>query len=109
MPCVISPYHYRLDWLMWFAALSAQANQPVGRDSWLVHLLWKLLENDETVLDLLGSNPFPESPPEKIRVQLYRYHFGADGNWWERELIRTWLGPFDQQSPNLVKYVERWK
>ena len=19
-PCVISPYHYRLDWLMWFAA-----------------------------------------------------------------------------------------
>lgn len=19
-PCIISPYHYRLDWLMWFAA-----------------------------------------------------------------------------------------
>ena len=23
-PCVISPYHYRLDWLMWFAAFQVE-------------------------------------------------------------------------------------
>ena len=23
-PCVISPYHYRLDWLMWFAAFQVR-------------------------------------------------------------------------------------
>ena len=23
-PCLISPYHYRLDWLMWFAAFQVQ-------------------------------------------------------------------------------------
>lgn len=24
-PCLISPYHYRLDWLMWFAAFMVNA------------------------------------------------------------------------------------
>lgn len=24
-PCLISPYHYRLDWLMWFAAFQVRA------------------------------------------------------------------------------------
>lgn len=23
-PCLISPYHYRLDWLMWFAAFQVR-------------------------------------------------------------------------------------
>lgn len=25
-PCLISPYHYRLDWLMWFAAFQVGDN-----------------------------------------------------------------------------------
>ena len=25
LPCLISPYHYRLDWLMWFAAFQDPA------------------------------------------------------------------------------------
>lgn len=25
-PCLISPYHYRLDWLMWFAAFQVRAH-----------------------------------------------------------------------------------
>ena len=33
-PCVISPYHYRLDWLMWFAAFQVRAiAQRVARVS----------------------------------------------------------------------------
>lgn len=30
-PCLISPYHYRLDWLMWFAAfqVSVRNGSPV--------------------------------------------------------------------------------
>ena len=27
-PCLVTPYHYRLDWLMWFAAF--QQYQQVG-------------------------------------------------------------------------------
>ena len=28
-PCVISPYHYRLDWLMWFAAFQVSNKKLV--------------------------------------------------------------------------------
>ncbi|MCA9720264.1 MAG: lipase maturation factor family protein, partial [Myxococcales bacterium] len=33
-PCVISPYHYRLDWLIWFAALDVQARGRIEREDW---------------------------------------------------------------------------
>ena len=26
-PCIISPYHYRLDWLMWFAAFQVREGE----------------------------------------------------------------------------------
>ena len=29
-PCLISPYHYRLDWLMWFAAFQVRASPAPG-------------------------------------------------------------------------------
>jgi hypothetical protein len=37
-PCVISPFHYRLDWLMWFAAF-----QDYQQANWIVHLTARLL------------------------------------------------------------------
>ena len=59
-PCVISPYHYRLDWQIWFAAMSGPDQYP-----WTLHLVWKLLHNDSGALSLLANNPFPNSatPP----------------------------------------------
>lgn len=33
-PCVISPYHYRLDWLMWFAAFQVRTWTTAGSDAW---------------------------------------------------------------------------
>ena len=29
-PCLISPYHYRLDWLMWFAAFQVTIINSYG-------------------------------------------------------------------------------
>lgn len=58
-PCLISPYHYRLDWLMWFAAF-----QNYQRNPWLIHLGVKLLANDEDATSLIQNNPFEgKSPP----------------------------------------------
>ena len=34
-PCFISPYHYRLDWLMWFAAFQKYQQNP-----WLVGIMY---------------------------------------------------------------------
>ncbi len=61
-PCIISPYHYRLDWLMWFAAFGSYQQHP-----WIVHLAVKLLAGDADVLGLLAENPFPNQPPTFLR------------------------------------------
>ena len=53
----VAPYHLRLDWLMWFAAMS----QPSDYE-WFAPLLVKLLQGDEAALGLLRVEPVPGSP-----------------------------------------------
>jgi hypothetical protein len=87
-PIQIAPYHLRIDWLMWFAAMS----QPSDYE-WFAPLLVKLLEGDAAALGLLRTNPFPDRPPRYIRAQYYTYRFTTPeehrktGRWWNRELI----------------------
>ena len=57
-PPQVAPYHLRLDWLMWFAALSPGYAEP-----WLPRLLDGLLAGDPDMLRLLRANPFPGAPP----------------------------------------------
>ncbi len=94
-PRQFAPYHLRLDWLMWFAALS-----PAYADRWFVVFLGKLLDGDAATLRLLRHNPFPATPPMFVRAQLYRYRFTtgaerrASGEWWSRELLGEYARPF---------------
>ena len=103
-PCVISPYHYRLDWQVWFAAMSSPDRYP-----WTLHLVWKLLHNDPGALSLLDTNPFPDSPPRYIRAQLYRYEFAPlgdpSGAWWKRTLLGTWLPPLSADDQRLRRFL----
>lgn len=101
-PCIITPYHYRLDWLLWFAAMGRPQQYP-----WTLHLVWKLLENDPGTLSLVSNNPFPGSPPRFIRVELYRYRFAplGDEDWWKREKIGEWLEPLSRDDPRLVDFL----
>jgi len=62
----IAPYHLRLDWLMWFAAMDSPENHP-----WFTALLVKLLEGDPATLSLLRVNPFPNHPPRIIRAEYF--------------------------------------
>lgn len=86
MPAQIAPYHLRIDWLMWFAAMSGPQDYP-----WFPTLVTKLLEGDRAVIGLLKGNPFPDHPPRWIRAQRYLYRFTtpaerkATGAWWHRE------------------------
>jgi len=86
-PPQIAPYHLRLDWLMWFAALSSPQEHP-----WFISLLGKLLQNDKPVLGLLRYNPFPDKPPKFVRALIYEYHFTTPeerrrtGAVWTRKL-----------------------
>ncbi|MCX5043093.1 lipase maturation factor family protein [Aldersonia sp. NBC_00410] len=93
-PRQFAPYHLRLDWLMWFAALS-----PEYARGWLPILADRLLDNDKTTLKLLRGNPFPGRPPDRVRAVLYEYHFTdraerrRTGAWWTRERIGIYLMP----------------
>jgi hypothetical protein len=94
VPAQWAPYHLRLDWLMWFAAISPQYAYP-----WLRLFMLRLLQNDRSTLRLLRHNPFPGSPPRYVRAQLYRYRFTTaaelrrDHAWWHRTLEGNYLRP----------------
>jgi hypothetical protein len=89
-----APYHLRLDWLMWFAALNPGYARP-----WLLPLLNRLLAGDRDTLRLLRGNPFPDRPPTQVRAVLYRYRFTtraerrATGAWWHRDPVGTYHRP----------------
>lgn len=99
LPGQWAPYHLRLDWLMWFAAISPHYAYP-----WLRVLLVRLLENDPATVRLLKRNPFGESPPKFVRAQLYRYRFTTwrellrDRAWWHRTLEGSYLRPVALQK-----------
>ncbi|WP_155370836.1 lipase maturation factor family protein [Catellatospora vulcania] len=94
LPRQVAPYHLRLDWLMWFAAMSPPYAHP-----WVPALLGRLLTDDRTVLRLLRTNPFPDKPPTYVRALLYRYRFTTSaerrttGAWWHRTLVGEYLPP----------------
>ena len=104
-PCVVSPYHHRLDWQMWFAAMSTAENEP-----WLFHLVDKLLRGDPGVLSLMADGPFQRAPPRYIRAELYRYEFarGGDRTWWRRTRLDPYLPPVAVDSPLLVETLEAY-
>ncbi|MFF4249697.1 lipase maturation factor family protein [Streptomyces sp. NPDC001663] len=94
-PRQFAPYHLRLDWLMWFAALS-----PSYAGAWFGALVERLLENDHDTLRLLRRSPFPpDAPPRYVRARLFRYRYTSwrelreTGACWERTYVREYLPP----------------
>ena len=123
-PCIISPYHYRLDWLMWFTAFGSYQQHP-----WLLHLTAILLSNQtdtyESVYDLLESNPFNAThPPKYIRAEHYLYEFteparswfqrsgidslsqssGDTGTWWTRKRIGSFFPPISLDNMSFQNF-----
>lgn len=103
-PCLVTPYHHRLDWQIWFAAF-----QRPGRNPWLAHLAYKLLIGDEAAISLLRGDPFEgRGPPRWIKAELFRYEFtepGAPG-WWTRRHVGRYLPPVSLDSEPLLSLVE---
>ncbi len=108
-PCLITPYHYRLDWQMWFVGNGAARGEPIENEPWLIHLVWQLLRGEPGPKRLLARDPFPDAPPLWIRAGLWRYRFTqsreADGAWWERERVGEYLRPLSTDDPGLREYV----
>ena len=101
-PALVSPYHYRLDWQIWFAAMSDYSRQP-----WLVHFVYKLLQADPGALSLLASDPFRGERPKFVRADFYEYEFtdfSTDG-WWKRRKLGAYLPALSVDNPQLRKFI----
>src|SRR5690606_34782237 len=100
-PRQFAPYHLRLDWMMWFAALS-----PAYAGVWFGALVERLLRNDRDTLKLLRRSPFPpDRPPRYVRARLFRYRYTslrelrATGACWDRIFVREYLPPTRLPEP----------
>lgn len=102
-PPQIAPYHFRLDWQMWFAAMTSIQSNP-----WLIRLIRKLLENNQSILKLLKSEPFNQTAPNYIRASLFQYEYTTSDeqvksdNFWKRTFVQNYLPP---QSLNDLKGI----
>jgi hypothetical protein len=103
-PRQFAPYHLRLDWLMWFAALSPGYAEP-----WFRTFAERLLEGDRRTSRLLLRDPFAEEPPRFVRALLYRYRFttrperAATGHWWARERVGEFLPPMTLRGSSSLR------
>jgi Lipase maturation factor len=102
-PPQIAPYHLRLDWLMWFAAMLPVYDYL--EHPWFIIFIQKLLQNDHAALKLIAASPFPQGP-QVIRARLYRYRFATakqrreTGQWWIRTLAGEYLPPVSMTGGN---------
>ncbi|MFB6311952.1 MAG: lipase maturation factor family protein [Salinirussus sp.] len=100
-PPQIAPYHLRLDWQLWFAAMQPR---PGPRQRWLLTFLERLLESDPDTLALVRNDPFDGEPPAVVRVSRYEYRYTSpedrleSGNWWHRERLATYIEAVDRDS-----------
>lgn len=85
-PHWVAPHQPRLDWQMWFAALS-----PARSPAWFDNFMVRLLQGSPDVLALLAKNPFAGATPKYVRALLFDYSFTdfaarrATGAWWQRK------------------------
>jgi hypothetical protein len=86
-PMFVAPHQPRLDWQMWFAALS-----PRRASGWLERFLLRLLEGSPAVVHLLDDPGLHDKPPRFVRLVMYDYTFTTReeaaqnlGAWWKRE------------------------
>jgi len=93
-PRFVAPHQPRLDWQMWFAALSPYYNV------WFVNFIVLLLQGSPSAWSFLwNGSPPGANPPKYIRALLYHYQFTdgktkrATGAWWNRSLLGEYLPP----------------
>lgn len=98
-PRQFAPYHLRLDWLMWFVALS-----PSYGAGWFDRLLARLFAADEATLRLLAGDPFAGAAPTVLRVRVVDYRFATraerrdSGHYWITGRSDVLVGPTRRRS-----------
>lgn len=98
-PPLVAPHQPRLDWQMWFAALS-----DIQQNNWLASLSKRLLEGSGTIKRMFPDNPFTIYPPKYIRILRYEYFFTkvfkkeTESVWWRRKIVDLYLEPLTLEN-----------
>jgi hypothetical protein len=74
-PCIITPWHYRLDWLAWFAAMGTYRHYP-----WTVRLADKLVggRSESALEPAQGAPAASKTLTERLSVSLTRLLVARD-------------------------------
>ena len=97
-----TPHQPRLDWQMWFAALTTPEGAP-----WIYDFALALLEARPEVLKLV-ADPFDGARPKFVRIVRHRYRFStpeqksSTGAWWVRGDAATWLPQTHLRRPKIT-------
>ena len=104
-PCFCAPYHYRLDWNIWFIGFKPHQSMLHGRERWMFELLRKVVlmssSDDENqslpehedkrpwlaLLDPSSADWLRSNTVKYAKVDMYRYRM-ADPLW---VIARKWL------------------
>lgn len=82
----VEPLQPRLDWQMWFAALSDARENP-----WFIRTMVGLLRGSKPINALFEQTPHSGTLPKFLRATIYEYHFTSwserqkTGDYWKRE------------------------
>jgi hypothetical protein len=129
-PCFCAPYHFRLDWNIWFLGFKPHMDMLQGREVWLLRLVSKLLDAnakerpwlnllDRTSASMLRKNYEKKfQTPLYAKVDMYHYTMAAplwqilpeylEGKqniiWWEREFEEALIPPvrIDHEGQRLL-------
>ena len=106
-PGIYAPYQPRFEWNLWFASLGA------WRDNmFVISAQERLLSGSADVLGLFAANPFPNGPPQQVRIVVWQYWFTtlaekrATGMWWRRKLLGLYGPVLERQPDGRVGVVE---
>jgi hypothetical protein len=102
-----APHQPRVDWQMWFAALS-----PSHPPFWLVHLIFRILQGSQIVSEILRPESLAplNGTVDELRALLYHYNFSEGTTkdvWWRREMVQQVLPAVQKDDPRLVRYLQQ--
>jgi len=123
-PCFCAPYHYRLDWNIWFIGFKPHQAMLQQRERWLYSLLQRILSDNAqserpwlSLLDQSARELLQNGPVTYAKVDMFRYRMkesvwrilmkklrGLEVDWWYRDFEETLIPPVQLHvvSRNLV-------
>ncbi|KAL7539404.1 hypothetical protein ACHAXR_009258 [Thalassiosira sp. AJA248-18] len=123
-PCFCAPYHYRLDWNIWFIGFKPHQSMLQRQERWMFELIHKILDANVAyglqrpwlaLLDSRSVDFLNRSPMRYAKVEMYRYRManplwiiaskwvrGEEVIWWNRTFEESLIRPVQMHDGSLT-------